>query len=80
MLPLFVGLRNCIGQKFALLEIKTLVQFILLNFKLTAVTKREDIQFTIDLVLRPIHPILVKFERRCENYLWTSVKEGEHKS
>lgn len=61
------GPRNCIGQKFAILEIKTLLQYVLLNFKLTAITKREDVKFTIDLVLRPIHPILVKFEKRIDN-------------
>lgn len=51
------------------MEIKTLVQYLLLNFKLKAVTKREEVKFTIDLVLRPIHPILVQFERRTESVL-----------
>lgn len=57
------------GQKFALLEIKTLVEYLLLNFKLKAITKREDVQFTVDLVLRPIHPIEVEFTRRNDE-LW----------
>lgn len=63
-IPFSAGPRNCIGQKFAMLEIKTLLQYVLLNFRLTSITKREDVKFTIDLVLRPIHPILVQFEKR----------------
>lgn len=62
--PFSAGPRNCIGQKFAMLEMKTTIQSLLLNFQLTAVTKREEISFVADLVLRAQHPILVHFERR----------------
>lgn len=43
---------------------KTVIQHLLLNFKLTAITKREDIRFIADLVLRADHPILVQFDKR----------------
>lgn len=52
------------GQKFAVLEMKTVIQHFLLNFKLTAVTQREDIKFIADLVLRASHPILIQFDKR----------------
>lgn len=68
-LPFSAGPRNCIGQKFALLEIKTLVQYVLMNFELKAITRREDIKFVIDLVLRPTDAILVQFKRRPDNVL-----------
>lgn len=64
LLTFIPGLRNCIGQKFAVLEMKTIIHQILLNFKLTAITKREEIVFVADLVLRAQHPILIQFERR----------------
>ncbi|XP_059620231.1 probable cytochrome P450 4ac1 [Phlebotomus argentipes] len=62
--PFSAGPRNCIGQKFALLEIKAVLQHVLMAFRLSPVTKREDVVFTADLVLRTRDPVLVKFNRR----------------
>lgn len=62
--PFSAGPRNCIGQKFAVLEMKTVIHYFVMNFKMTAVTRREDIKFVADLVLRAQHPILIKFEKR----------------
>lgn len=60
-LSLSLGLRNCIGQKFAMLEIKSVLEHLLMAFRLEAVTKREDIVFVSDLVLRSKYPIEVCF-------------------
>jgi len=58
------GMRNCIGQKFALLEMKVLIAEIIRNFRILPVTKREDVVFMIDIVLRSRDPIKVKFQPR----------------
>uniref|UniRef100_A0A1B0DHA6 Uncharacterized protein n=1 Tax=Phlebotomus papatasi TaxID=29031 RepID=A0A1B0DHA6_PHLPP len=63
-LPFSAGPRNCIGQKFALLEIKTVIESILINFHLSPITRREDLVFVTDLVLRTADPIKIKFTRR----------------
>ncbi|GAB0090421.1 Cytochrome P450 [Sergentomyia squamirostris] len=62
--PFSAGPRNCIGQKFALLEIKALLQHVLMQYRLTPVTTREEIQFVGDIILRAKTPIKVKFNLR----------------
>lgn len=56
-LTLFLNL----GQKFAILELKTIVTAIIRNFKLFPITKREEITFLGDLVLRSKDSIKIKF-------------------
>ncbi|XP_046962269.1 cytochrome P450 4C1-like [Vanessa cardui] len=63
-LPFSAGPRNCIGQKFAMMELKSGVSAILRNFRLIPVTKPTDLRFTADLVLRSIRPIHMKFIKR----------------
>ncbi len=58
------GPRNCIGQKFALLEVKTVVLEILKNFVLLPITKPEEIVFNIDMVLRTKDPIQIRLKCR----------------
>lgn len=59
--PFSASLRNCIGQKFAMMEVKTVVSEIVRNFKLEPITKVEDIEIIGDMVLRTKDPIRVKF-------------------
>ncbi|KAJ3642894.1 hypothetical protein Zmor_025642 [Zophobas morio] len=63
-IPFSAGSRNCIGQRFAMLELKALLCGILRKFNLEAVDRPEDIVFQADLVLRSKNPIRVKFITR----------------
>ncbi|CAG9831865.1 unnamed protein product [Diabrotica balteata] len=63
-IPFSAGSRNCIGQRFALLEIKAVLCGILRKFKLEPVTRPENIVYAADLVLRPSGEINVKFVPR----------------
>lgn len=57
---------NCLflGQKFAMLELKSVVSTILRHYTLEAITKPKDLIFVIDIILRTDHPIKIKFRKR----------------
>uniref|UniRef100_UPI003B5B09D0 cytochrome P450 4C1-like n=1 Tax=Leptopilina heterotoma TaxID=63436 RepID=UPI003B5B09D0 len=65
-IPFSAGPRNCIGQKFAMLELKTFTAHILNNFILEPVDHAKDLIFTSDLVLRPAIPVRIKFTTRIK--------------
>ncbi|XP_059471990.1 cytochrome P450 4C1-like [Neocloeon triangulifer] len=56
-IPFSAGPRNCIGQKFAMLEQKTLLSTMLRNFKLRTVDPEKSSVYIPDLILRPKHGI-----------------------
>lgn len=55
------------GQKFALLENKNVLARLLHNFYFEPVDLASEMDFQVDLVLRPTHPIHTKFVRRHIN-------------
>ncbi|CAH0714227.1 unnamed protein product, partial [Brenthis ino] len=63
-IPFSAGYRNCIGQKFALLEMKVMMSGLIRKFRLEPVTKTSDLIFITDLVLRTESPVYVKFSSR----------------
>nr|KAH0807222.1 hypothetical protein GEV33_015569 [Tenebrio molitor] len=59
-LPFSAGPRNCIGQRFAMLELKAAICGVLANFVLEPVDTPDTIVLVVDLVLRTKDPIRVK--------------------
>ncbi|XP_068215979.1 cytochrome P450 4c3-like isoform X3 [Palaemon carinicauda] len=51
--PFSAGPRNCIGQKFALMEEKIVLSSILRKFRVESCTRREDLKLLGELILRP---------------------------
>ncbi|KAH8341486.1 hypothetical protein KR059_008349 [Drosophila kikkawai] len=64
--PFSAGQRNCIGQKFAILEMKVLLAAVIRNFKLLPSTQIEDLTFENGIVLRTQENIKVKLVKRSK--------------
>nr|XP_050855942.1 cytochrome P450 4C1-like [Vespula vulgaris] len=60
-LPFSIGPRNCIGQKFAMLELKLMVAHILYNFYLEPVDELNNVKIMEDVLLRSSKTLRVKF-------------------
>lgn len=65
--PFSAGPRNCIGQKFAMMEEKTILSCILRHFWVESTQKREELGLAGELILRPSNGIWIKLKRRNTN-------------
>lgn len=64
-IPFSAGPRNCIGQKFAFYELKSIVSKILRNFEIVLTKESESYPvLSAELVLRPESSISFYFKRR----------------
>lgn len=63
-LPFSAGPRNCIGQKYAMLEMKTILADIIRHFKIHSLDTRDKINISADVVLRPIAGLNLTIEKR----------------
>ncbi|XP_037687119.1 cytochrome P450 4V2 isoform X2 [Choloepus didactylus] len=62
--PFSAGPRNCIGQKFAMMEEKTILSCLLRRFWVESNQKKEELGLSGELVLRPNNGIWIKLKRR----------------
>ncbi|CAG9837629.1 unnamed protein product [Diabrotica balteata] len=59
--PFSAGPRNCIGQRFAMYEMKAILCGIMQNFSVELADKNEKVEIITDLVLRSAHAINLNF-------------------
>ena len=62
--PFSAGPRNCIGQKFAMMEVKVTLSAILRKFNVQGKVPMDDILMAPELVLKPRNGFPVSFEYR----------------
>ncbi|RLU22345.1 hypothetical protein DMN91_004623 [Ooceraea biroi] len=60
-LPFSAGPRNCLGQRFALLQMKAMIAPLLHSFYLEPIDYLKDLKIKSALILRPAHPLRVRF-------------------
>ena len=58
------GMRNCIGQRFALLEEKLVIASIVKKFDMVSDTMAEDFAVYGQIVLQPVKKFHIKFIKR----------------
>nr|XP_042910442.1 cytochrome P450 4V2-like isoform X2 [Parasteatoda tepidariorum] len=62
--PFSAGPRNCIGQKFALMEEKTVLANIFRSFEVTSKDPRDKVNVYPSLVSRNLEPLMLRFTHR----------------
>ncbi|XP_018352158.1 PREDICTED: cytochrome P450 4C1-like, partial [Trachymyrmex septentrionalis] len=65
-IPFSAGPRNCIGQRYAMLQMKMIVSSLIHNFYLEPVDYIKDVRLQADIVIRP-HPLRVRFVPVLQN-------------
>jgi cytochrome P450 len=66
-LPFSAGPRNCIGQKFALLELKSTLIRMFRRFKITSLDPQDKVYPTVAFMLKPEIPVRVRLELRSHS-------------
>ncbi|XP_069704257.1 cytochrome P450 4C1-like [Periplaneta americana] len=68
-IPFAAGPRNCIGQKFAMLEMKSGLSKILRSFRLeVGDSSMEELQFNVDFMLKPTKPLTLRLRSRLHPF------------
>ena len=63
-IPFSAGARNCIGQKFAMMEMKIILSLLLFNFEMVPSMETKKVVVAADLVAGPYPTLDVQIKAR----------------
>ncbi|CAD6193406.1 unnamed protein product [Caenorhabditis auriculariae] len=63
-IPFSAGSRNCIGQRFAIMEEKCILALLLKNLKVKAKLRTDEMRVAAELIIRPMYGNELIFRRR----------------
>ncbi|CAG2058409.1 unnamed protein product [Timema podura] len=63
-IPFSAGPRNCVAQKFAMIESKVIISTVLRQFRVEPITQMRDINLTWNVTLRSTKPLIIKLTSR----------------
>ncbi|GFR28469.1 cytochrome P450 4c3 [Trichonephila clavata] len=63
-IPFSAGPRNCIGKKFAVMEMKTIVSTILRNYSIESLDSRDNVLPVMQVTLHPSIPVRIRIRPR----------------
>ena len=65
--PFSAGARNCIGQKFALMEEKTVLSKLVRRFSVESIDPVAEVKPIVEIITRPKDGVRVKLSKRVKN-------------
>lgn len=63
-MPFSAGIRNCIGQKYAMLSMKVMLINLILAYKFKTPLRMENLEFRLDVSLMLTNQYLVEIIKR----------------
>ncbi len=63
-IPFSAGARNCLGMRFAMIEMKTIAAYMLRNFEITTTDRMEDISLLPHITTTPEKDYTFMFKKR----------------
>ncbi|KAJ3656959.1 hypothetical protein Zmor_015997 [Zophobas morio] len=63
-IPFSAGSRNCIGQRFAMLETKSIISKIVRHFEIKPTLPRHELNLSVETVLKSVNGIKVTLKKR----------------
>lgn len=63
-IPFSAGPRNCIGQRFAMMELKAVIAYVMRNFTIRSLDHPDKLHLTAEMVLRCSGGLRITLENR----------------
>ncbi|KAF4517610.1 hypothetical protein B566_EDAN002841, partial [Ephemera danica] len=80
-IPFSAGPRNCIGQRFAMLEVKEVISTVLRHFRLESCNPELNGEPCPDFILRPFNgmdAVLIAITVTLATFLWLLIRRSPH--